>query len=390
MGILEGFCLRDVNSQGLSRITQWQLKKGPYGKAESKEINMKKETILITGANGFIGSHIAEKFVHEGQHVICLVREESDLSNIKHLNIELRYGDIRNVEGLQEQLEGIDFIIHNAAYVKDWGDWKTFEEINIKGTLNILQACLDNGIKNIIMTGSISSYGEENSTKVKNENDEFNSHYPYSLDRVFPCKMNYYRDSKAIATKVAVKFAENKNINLTILEPVWVYGEREFNTGFYEYVKDVKNGLPFVPGLKKSKKNKKNKFHMIYAGDVARAYFLAYEKKLKGVNRIIIGNDKAEYMENTYNLFCKEAGLKKPNNLPKWLLYPIAFKLELFYTIFKAKDPPFLTRARLNMFYDNIEYSTEKAQKILSFKNEFSLEEGIKRTVKWYKDNGYL
>ncbi|MCK5075682.1 MAG: SDR family NAD(P)-dependent oxidoreductase [Calditrichia bacterium] len=347
---------------------------------------MKKETILITGANGFIGSHIAEKFVHEGQHVICLVREESDLSNIKHLNIELRYGDVRNEEGLKEQLEGIDFVIHNAAYVKDWGDWKTFEEINIKGTLNILKACLDNGIKNIIITGSISSYGEENSTKVKNENDEFNSHYPYLLDRVFPCKMNYYRDSKAIATKEAVKFAKNKNINLTILEPVWVYGEREFNTGFYEYVKDVKNGLPFVPGLKK----KKNKFHMVYAGDVARAYFLAYEKKLKGVNRIIIGNEKAEYMENTYNLFCREAGLKKPANLPKWLLYLLAFKLELFYTIFKAKDPPFLTRGRLNMFYDNIEYSTEKAQKILSFKNEFSLEEGIKRTVKWYKDNGYL
>ena len=88
--------------------------------------------------------------------------------------------------------------------------------------------------------------------------------------------MNYYRDSKAIATKKAIEFAKENDLNLTILEPVWVYGEREFHTGFYEYLKDVKNGLPVVPGCKK------NKFHVVYAGDVADAFYLVYQKNDQG------------------------------------------------------------------------------------------------------------
>lgn len=345
----------------------------------------KNRKVIITGAAGFIGSHITQFFCEKGIDIVCFVKKSSNLQHIKNLPVEISYGDITDFNSLKEAFMNVDFVIHTAGFAKDWGaDYKEVYEINVTGTLNVLKACYENNIKDVIITGSISSYGEESSSELKNEESPYNSHYKYFLNSIFPSKMNYYTDTKAILTKESVKYASEQGLNLTIIEPAWVYGEREFNTGFYEYMKTVKTKIPVMPG------SKKNKFHVIYAGDLARAYFLAYQKRLPGINRIVVGNKESEYMNNMYSIFCKELGIKKPLNLPRILTYPIGFILELFYTIFSIKTPPLLSRNRVNMLYNNIEYSVKKAEKVLSFTNEYSLEEGIKKTVKWYKDNNYL
>ncbi|EHQ89274.1 NAD-dependent epimerase/dehydratase family protein [Desulfosporosinus youngiae] len=345
---------------------------------------MGKSSVMITGATGFIGSHIAGEFCKQQITVGCLIREGSSLANLEGLPIELRIGDLRNTEELTKAFSGYDWVIHNAAKVADWGDYEDFYQTNVVGTVNVLTACVQAGIKNILITGSNSVYGEENCLEVKNEDSPYNSHYRYFGDGLFPCKLNYYRDTKAIAKKKALAFAAVHNLNLTILEPVWVYGERELNTGFYEYLKTAKAGIPFVPGARQ------NKFHVIYAGDLARAYFLAYKKQLTGQHCLLVGNQQPENMDRIYRLFCAEAGLKKPGNLPKALIYPAAFLMELFFTLFNSQSPPLLTRGRVNMFYDNLEFSVEKAREILGFKNSFSLEEGVKKTVLWYKQQGLI
>lgn len=340
--------------------------------------------VMITGAGGFIGSHITSFFCNKNIQVGCLIRKNTSRKNLDGLSIEIKNGDIRNISDLEKAFDGYNCVIHNAAKAADWGSYDEFYQTNVIGTLNVLQACVNTGIKQILMTGSNSVYGEEHSLIVKDENSPYGSHYKYFADSVFPCKLNYYRDTKALAKKEAVKFAEKHGLQLTILEPVWVYGEREFNTGFYEYLKTASTGIPFLPGTKK------NKFHVIYAGDLANAYYLAFKKQLAGVQSILIGSQKAERMHRIYELFCSEAGLKKPMNFPKALIYPAAFIMELIYTVFNFKTPPLLTRGRVNMFYDNIEFSTKKAEQLLGFTNQYSLEEGIKKTVAWYKEQNLI
>lgn len=169
-----------------------------------------------------------------------------------------------------------------SAYARDWGGYGNFYRVNVYGTLNVLKACYKSGINNVIITSSCSVYGEENCSEIKDENSPCNSHYPYFLDKLFPSAMNYYRDSKALAKVKAMEYAKNMKLNLTIIEPVWVFGEREFNTGFYEYLKSAQSKIPFLPG------SRKNKFHVIYAKDLAKAYFKAFEKRLDGINSFII------------------------------------------------------------------------------------------------------
>ena len=321
--------------------------------------------IKITGGTGFIGSHIVEYFRKKGADISLVTRDIADLCDL---------------DSLTKAFSGADCVIHNAARASDWGAYSEFYENNVIDTQNVLDGCVANGVSYVIITSSCSVYGEEDFNGVKNEYSPYNSHYTYFCDKIFPCAMNYYRDTKRMAKELALKYA--KDLNICFIEPVWVYGERELNTGFYEYLKSAKSKTPFICGCKH------NKFHTIYAEDLAKAYYLAYN--IKATGSYIIASTEAEIMDVLYKEFCKLAGFKKPRNLPKWACYPLGFILELLWTIFKANKPPLLTRGRVNMFYDNIEYSAQKARDELGFKCDYSLRESIEKTVRWYKEEGLL
>jgi nucleoside-diphosphate-sugar epimerase len=342
------------------------------------------DKVMMTGATGFIGSHIVREFLRHCIQVCCLVRKSSDLSNLDGLDVAYEYGDIRDLPSLKKAFKGYDTVIHNAAYVHDWGDYELFDSVNVRGTMNVCKACSTNKINRLIMTGSCASYGEEDSRTIKDESHPFNSHYHYFLDRIFPCRMNFYRDTKALATQYAAAFARKNGVNLTILEPVWVFGEREFSSGFFEYMQSVKEGMVAVPG------SRKNRFHVIYAADCARAYYCAYRKQPEGVHRFLIGNRKAVNMHRIFSSFVKSAGLTRPVYIPKWIVYPLAIVMEIFHILFHIKKPPLLSRARVNMFYDNIEYSVKKAEKLLGFTAHYPLKKAIERTVSWYKRHALL
>jgi len=288
--------------------------------------------VLLTGASGLVGSHIAELFAREGIPIKCLVRPRSDVSFLKQLQVELVEGNITRIASIQSALTEVDCVIHTAGKASDWGSYRDFYTANVLGTMNVLRACKEAGIANIIITGSISSYGEEDSQAIKNEDSPNKSHYPYFLDRLFPSAMNYYRDSKAILSQRAARYAAEHKLNLSILEPAWVYGEREFNSGFFEYVKAAQSGLRYAPG------SKRNLFHVIYAPDLAQAYLRAYRKQLPGVHRIIIANPTAHRLNDIHRLFCEAAGLTPPRLLPKFLVYPVGLGMELVATVLSRKS----------------------------------------------------
>jgi nucleoside-diphosphate-sugar epimerase len=340
--------------------------------------------ILLTGATGFIGSHVFEALRVAGGEVVVFAREGSNFDHIRSLDAEVRRGDLLDVDSICRAAEGCHQVIHTAALATDWATWKEFYDTNVQGTLNVLLACKRRGIQHAIVTGSISSYGEEDCCCPKNENSPYQSHHPYLLERVFPSRMNYYRDSKALSTRKAIAFAQDQGLSLTVIEPVWVYGEREFGTGFYSYVKTVKEGMRWMPG------RRDNLFHVIYAKDLARAYLLAATNRLPGVERFIVGNPHPVRLQEILGDFCREAGLVPPHLLPRWMAYPVAFFLELAATSLRARRAPLLTRGRVDMFYDSIAYSVQKVKERLGFEAEVPLVEGIRATVAWYKANQLL
>ncbi len=342
------------------------------------------ERIVITGAGGFIGSHVAEYFCSRGLRPVCMVRDPDRAEFLKTLPVTLCRGDITIPDDTANVFAGADFVIHCAAKAGEWGPYREFYKANVEGAMNVMTAAIEAGIRDVIITGTNSCYGEENSPIVKTEDSGYNPHYRYFLGGVFPSGLNHYRETKALANIKAAELARNAGINLTIIEPVWVYGEREFGTGFYDFLKTVRSGLRFFPG------SRKNRLHTIYARDLARLYFLAAQSPRQGVRHYLACDPEAEYMHTLLSMFCREAGLEMPRPLPKAVVYPPALLLELAALLLRARKAPMLTRARINVFYDNIEYSGAKARAELGFECEFSKRESIAKTVRWYVENNLL
>lgn len=340
--------------------------------------------IFLTGGTGFIGSHIAEYFAAQGVDCSCLVRDTRTADVLRTLPVRIVEGDILHPENLADSLVAVDTIVHVAGKVSDWGSWQDFYTSNVIGTLNIMQAALHTGVRHVILTGSNATYGEENSSVVKTEESLHAPHYPYFLDSIFPSGLNHYRDSKALACSEATEFATHYGLDLTIIEPVWVYGERELHTGFFDFLKTVQSGIPLFPG------SSKNRFHTIYVRDLARLYFLAFEARLAGVHRFLACDETAEKQRTLFDMFCREAGLTLPRALPRAVVYPPALIMEAAATLLHRPRSPMLTRAIVNIFYDNIEYSSAKAQRVLGFVPEYTREESIRRTVAWYKERKLL
>ncbi|MDT8323249.1 MAG: NAD(P)-dependent oxidoreductase, partial [Bacteroidota bacterium] len=237
------------------------------------------DRVVITGAGGFIGGHVAEYFCSRGLHPVCMLRDMEKTDFLSTLPVEIVQGDITRPTDLQRVFHGAELLIHTAAKVGDWGRYSDFHAVNVAGTVNVVRAAIDADCRHVIITGSNSCYGEEDSSVVKNEDSGYNPHYRYFLDRIFPSGLNHYRDTKALGNTLAMELATQHDLDLTIIEPVWVYGEREFHSGFYEYLRTVGGGIPFFPG------SKKNHFHTIYVRDLARLYFLAALAHPRGVQR---------------------------------------------------------------------------------------------------------
>jgi len=339
------------------------------------------DIIFLTGARGFIGSHLAEYFSKQGYQVVCGIRQKNATDFLKTLPVKLVYTDVTDLDSVIQATKGVSIVIHTAGKVTDWGKWQDFYDTNVTGTRNVLVACQTNSIRQIITTGSVSCFGEEDCEIPKDEQSPHNPRYPYFLEDTWPSGMNHYRISKSMAAKETEEFAIKHNLNVTVIHPVWVYGEREFSSGFYDYMKFAKSGISFEPG------SRENLFHVIYVRDLVRAYHLALQKAPDGFNSYIIGNKTVCKQDEIFALICREMGVEKPKDIPKAIAWPIGFAAELAASLLKMKSAPFLTRARVNMFYDSICFSTQKAEAELSFSCQYSLEDGIKNTVQWYKDN---
>ena len=107
-------------------------------------------TALVTGATGFLGSHIAERLVRRGESVRCLVRPTSDTSFLESLGVELVRGDITDAPSLAPALTDIDTVYHAAAMVGDWAPWSAFRSVTINGTRNVLKAAGAAGVSRFL------------------------------------------------------------------------------------------------------------------------------------------------------------------------------------------------------------------------------------------------
>ena len=180
--------------------------------------------VLITGADGFIGSHLAEALVENGYDVRAFVYYNSfnsygwldSISKVTKNKIEFFSGDIRDPNGVREAMKGIDIVFHLAALIAipfSYHSPDSYIDTNVKGTLNIIQAARDNNVKRVLVTSTSEVYGTAQFVPIT----ELHPKQPQSP----------YSASKIGADAIADSFYRSFDLPITIVRPFNTYGPRQ-------------------------------------------------------------------------------------------------------------------------------------------------------------------
>jgi dihydroflavonol-4-reductase len=324
---------------------------------------------LVTGATGFLGSHIARKLAGRGDKVRILLRKTSNTINIDNIDAERVYGDVTDIDSIRKAIEGCDTLYHTAGIVSfKQADYKKMDEINVKGTNNVFTAAMEAGVKKAVYTSSVAAIGLKPGKEPADEGTPFD---PASTDI-------QYIKSKYYAEREALKFVE-KGLPLVIVNPSIVIGAGDVyvsTSGIILWY--CKRRLPgYTDGG----------INLVDAEDVAQGHLLAAEKGKTG-ERYILSNRNLT-IKDLYGVLEKVTGIPSPKlKIPYPLAYIGAFIAERIFGIsapnYVAMDIDSIKGSKHYWYFDN-----SKAVRELGFSPR-PLEETIESTVKWFKENGYL
>lgn len=324
---------------------------------------------LVSGSNGFIGSHLVEALKKRGYAVTCLVRKTSNLDWLKGLDVEFVYGDCTEKETLYKAVEDADYVYHLAGVVRAV-DKETYYRVNFLGTKNLLEVCneINPNMKKFIYLSTQAAVGP-----VKKVTGTF-----FSLEN--PQPITDYGKSKLEGEKVVTSFRDR--LRVLIIRTTAIYGPRDKD--FYTYFKFLKKGLRPIPG------NVEGDINLLYVGDLIEGMILAAENENSSGETYFLADERSYSWEEASDKAARAMGVKAINiHIPRWMILTSAFLSELSSGI--TRKPPFLDRQKAKeVLHDGWFCDITKARERLGFKPRVSLEEGLKITASWYKDNGWL
>lgn len=326
-------------------------------------------SVLITGVNGFIGSHVARRFQKDGHQVRGLVRKTSDLSFLKGLDVQLHVGDITLRETLRKPLSGVDVVVHNAGLASDWGPYRKFYEINVEGTRNVAEIAAGQGVKRFVQISSAVLHGFGNPGKMDETSPLADSIFPY-------CR------TKKIAEEWLFASVKETTMEVVAIRPGNVFGPRDHT--FMEKYLDalVKGRVGYVGGGR-------SPTCPIYVENLAEAICLAAFAPAARGEAFLVTEDLDLDWRTFTEKFADELGLGRPTlSVPFWLGYSLAYLLEGFYRIFSLQGEPLLTRYRICNAGKAYHFSVEKAKRLLKYAPVVPFEEAVRRTVTWYVGRG--
>lgn len=327
--------------------------------------------ILITGASGFIGSFIVEEALRRGWETWAAVRRSSSRQFLQDERIHFIELNLSNEQQLTEQLRGheFDYVVH-AAGVTKCIDQADFRRINTEGTQHLVRAliALRMPLRRFVFVSSLSVFGAIREQQPYEEIRETDTPQPNTA----------YGRSKLEAEQ----WLEGVNIPYVILRPTGVYGPRERD--YFLMAKSIKQHSDFAVGYKRQD------ITFVYVDDVVQAVFLACQKGQTGRKYFL--SDGQVYQSSTFSDLIREE-LGHPwwirITAPIWVLRVVTFVGDLVGRMTGKisalnNDKYHILRQR------NWRCDIEPARRELGYEPRVQLAEGVRRTIRWYKDNGWL
>jgi nucleoside-diphosphate-sugar epimerase len=320
---------------------------------------------LITGGGGFLGRHLISALGDRG----CSIRSYSldppkNMEDLAERGVDIRHGDILDQPALREALGGVDVVVHMAGEKRNP---ERFNLINQEGTRRVLTVCQEAGIPHVIHISSAGVIGIPAGDLVTEETE---------------CRpRNDYEVSKFEAEKTALEFHRRRGLPVTVLRPANVFGDLDPERHLLTLMRQVQKGRFRLIGRKEAWLN------YVYAGDVADACLLM-SQDLGTAGQVYGLSDPCpmtEFITEVSKILGIDPRLRR---IPLFLAIGIAIGFKAASTVLRRPSP--LSLEKIKSFRSRAIYNPDKLKKAFPSWPRFGWREGLKRTIAWYRAQGWL
>jgi len=325
------------------------------------------DTVLVTGATGFVGSAVLRVLAARGARLRALARPASDLANLEGVDCEVVRGDMTDPASLKEAMAGIRFVFHVAADYRLWArDPAEIMRANIEGTRAVMDAARAAGVEKIVYTSSVATLRADRE----------------AVDETAPLDdgegVGVYKQSKVAAERLVEQMIA-EGLPAVIVQPSTPIGPRDIKpTPTGRVLVEAASGR--IPAFVDTGLN------LVHVDDVAQGHLLALERGLVGQRYILGGQDAS--LKTLLADIAELTGRKAPTiGLPRAPLYPLAFAAEAVARV--SGREPFVTRDALDMAAHRMFFTSAKAERDLGYRAR-PYREALVDALAWFRSAGYL
>jgi dihydroflavonol-4-reductase len=324
--------------------------------------------VLVTGATGFTGGHLARALARRGYDVRALVRDDTRGADLARVGVVLVPGDLTNASSWVRALEGVEVVYNIAALYRQAGlAESTYRRVNALAVADLVAAAAGAGVRRVVHCSTVGVHGDI-------------EHPPADEDA--PLRPgDVYQDTKVEGERLARAAADRTGIELTIARPSGIYGPGDRR--LLKLFRGVARRRFVVLG------DGRIFYHLTYIDDLVEGFRLCGEGAAAAGRTYILAGGEVSTLNELVSLIAEEAGVPPPGvHLPVWPFWIAGAVCEAVCRPLGVEPP--LYRRRVDFFTKSRAFRIDRARRELGFAPAVGLRDGVRRTLAWYKERGWM
>jgi nucleoside-diphosphate-sugar epimerase len=323
-------------------------------------------TVLVTGAAGFLGGHITDLLLLRGERPRVLIRPDDGVGALAAKEVEIHRADLCDPAAMAPALRGVDRVLHCAARTGPWGPDGEYQHTNVRGLETLVRCALTAGVRRVVHVSSITVHGND----VRGEADE---------SAPLREESNPYSRSKVAGERLLEQTIREQHAPVTIVRPGWLYGPRDV-ASFARLARTIDTGRMVIVG------SGHNHLPLLYIEDAARGVLAASEAQRAEGRAYLLVNDEPVTQRDLLGAIATALGAPMPRRqIPYELALAAGALAENLARLAHRRQPPPVMRYGLQLLGGENRFVIDRARRELDFSPEIDLEEGVRRSVEWYR-----
>ena len=323
-------------------------------------------TVLVTGAAGFLGSHVTDLLLARGERPRALIRPGDSPDSLAAAGVDIYAADIADRAAIGAALRGADRVVHCAARTGPWGPAPEYQRTNVRGLETLVRTALGAGVRRFVHVSSITVHGND----VGGEADE---------SAPLREEPNPYSRSKVAGERLLERLIRDEGAPVTIARPGWIYGPRD-TASFARFARMIEKGQMIMFGAGA------NHLPLIYVRDAAEGVLLASAADGAEGRSYLLVNDERVTQRDFVGAIAAQLGVPAPaKRIPYRLAVLLGAIAENLGRLARRRQPPPVMRYGIQLLGGENRFVISRARRELGFSPQVGLAEGVRRSVEWYR-----